>query len=108
LIKYDKAEYKQAEKDLFAFFKQKPSYNYWLGQGYVLLGKNYAQQGDTAQAKATLRSVIDKYSIKDDGVIALATEELTKITDAENRMQEKKKMDIRKEEEEPIEKPDNE
>ncbi|HYG53549.1 MAG TPA: tetratricopeptide repeat protein [Flavobacteriales bacterium] len=107
LIKYNKGEHVYAEKDLYAFFKQKPSYNYWTAKGYILLAKNYCQLDDTAQAKATLKSVIDGYTIKTDGIAAEATEELNKITEAENRMQQKK-AEIIKGNEENGEKHENE
>lgn len=94
LIKYQKAEYTQTEKDLFVFFKQKPTYNYWLAKGFILLGNNYAQLGDTAQAKATMQSVIDKYNNATDGIIDEAKAELNKMIEAENRQQEQRKMQI--------------
>ncbi|HLP11714.1 MAG TPA: tetratricopeptide repeat protein [Flavobacteriales bacterium] len=107
LMKFNKGDNVKAEKELFAFFKQKPSYNYWSAKGYILLAKNYCQLDDTAQAKATLKSVIDGYTIKTDGIIAEATEELTKISDAETRMQQKK-TELIKGNEENGEKPENE
>lgn len=103
LIKYNKAEYVQTEKDLFAFFKLKPTYNYWMAKGFILLGDNYGQLGDTAQAKATLKSVIDKYDKKDDDIINIATEKLNKILEAEGRREEQRKMQINKQQDEGIE-----
>jgi tetratricopeptide (TPR) repeat protein len=107
LIKYNKGDNVHAEKELFAFFKQKPSYNFWTAKGYILLAKNYCQLDDTAQAKATLKSIIDGYTIKTDGIIEEAKGELTKITDAENKIQQKK-VEVMKGNEENGEKPDNE
>jgi outer membrane protein assembly factor BamD (BamD/ComL family) len=100
-IKYKNAEYKQVEKDLFDFFKQKPTYNYWLAKGFILLGDNYAQLGDTAQAKATLKSIIDKYTKTDDDILSTANAELDKLVQAENNLNEQKKMEIERKEEQP-------
>lgn len=94
LMKYNNAQYVQVEKDLFAYFKQKPTYNYWMAKGFILLGDNYAQQGDTAQAKATLKSIIDKYGNTDDDIIATATARLSVIQEAEARKEEQKRMQI--------------
>lgn len=99
LIKYNNAEYKTVEKDLYDYFKVKPTYNYWLAKGFILLGDNYMQLGDTAQAKATWKSIIDKYAKSDDDIIATAQAKLNALLEAENRMQEQKRMQIRKEEE---------
>jgi tetratricopeptide (TPR) repeat protein len=102
LIKYNNAEYKVVEKDLFAFFKQKPTYSYWTAKGFILLADNYLQLGDTAQAKATYKSIIDGYTKKDDGIISTATEKLDALTEGEQKKAEQRKSEIIKEVE-PIE-----
>ncbi len=94
LMKQKSGDYKQTEKDLFVFFKQKPTYNYWMAKGFILLGDNYALLGDTTQAKATLQSVIDKYNKPDDGIIDEAKQHLDTIINKENRMQEERKVKV--------------
>lgn len=79
-FKHVAQQYKPAEKDLYDFFKQKPTYSYWLAKGYILLGINYAAQGDTVQAKATLQSVLDNYKKTDDDILDNAQMELQKLT----------------------------
>ncbi len=101
-IKYNNAEYKVVEKDLFAFFKQKPTYSYWTARGFILLADNYLQLGDTAQAKATFKSIIDGYKKTDDEIIGTATQKLDALTDGEQRKTEQRKTEVIKEEE-PVE-----
>lgn len=102
LIKYNNAEYTTVEKDLFAFFKQKPTYIYWNAKGFILLADNYLQLGDTAQAKATFKSIIDGYKKTDDEIISTATEKLNALTQREKQKTEEKKQQVIKENE-PVE-----
>lgn len=105
LIHYNKGEHKQVEKEIFDFSKQKPTYNYWNGKAFILLGNNYAKLDDIAQAKATLKSVIDNYKAKggvDDGIIAEAQAAYDAIVAGENQQQEQKRMEINKTDGEPV------
>ena len=65
-IRYNKNEFKQAEAEIFSYLKQKPSYDFWLAKGYILLADVYVKLEDNFQAKATLQSVIDYYKGEDD------------------------------------------
>ena len=65
-ITYLRGEYKQAEAEIFSYLKQKPSYDYWLAKGYILLADAYVKLDDNFQAKATLQSVIDYYKGEDE------------------------------------------
>ena len=62
-------EYKKSEDELFLLIKQKPTYDYWLAKGFILLADVYVQKKDNFQAKATLKSVIDNY-VGDDDIIS--------------------------------------
>lgn len=75
-------QYKQAEAEIFAYLKQKPSYDYWLAKGYILLADTYVKLEDNFQAKATLQSVIDYYKGEDE-IKGIAKAKLEAIKAAE-------------------------
>lgn len=77
-ILFAEKKYKDAEDELFDFFQQKPTYDYWLGKGYILLSDVYVKLGDNFQAKETLKSVINNY-VLDDDIIPTAQQKLDKI-----------------------------
>lgn len=81
-IYYLQKDHKKSEKEIFDLAKQKPSYDYWVAKGYILLADNYVEIGDNFQAKATLQSIIDNYSYEDD-IVPTAKEKLQKILDSE-------------------------
>ena len=67
-IYYIQKDYKESEDELFELIKQKPTYDYWLAKGFILLADVYVQKKDNFQAKATLNSVINNY-VGDDDII---------------------------------------
>ena len=82
-ITFAGGDYKKTEKKLFEFLKQKPSYDYWLAKGYILLSDCYVKLDDNFQAKATLQSVIDNYNGEDE-IIDVCKAKLEAIKTAEN------------------------
>ena len=82
-ITYLDGQYKQAEAEIFAYLKQKPSYDYWLAKGYILLADTYVKLDDNFQAKATLQSVIDYYKGTDE-IKSIAESKLAAIIAAED------------------------
>ncbi len=100
-IHFKKAEYKQTEAEIFSYLKQKPSYDYWLAKGYILLADVYVKLEDNFQAKATLKSVIDYYK-GDDDIKTIAQAKLDAIIAAEDAKDNTEEEDI---EIEMIEKP---
>jgi tetratricopeptide (TPR) repeat protein len=92
-IHFIKGEYKQTEAEIFAYIKQKPSYDYWLAKGFILLADVYVKLEDTFQAKATLQSIIDGYKGTDD-IITIAQTKLAAIKAAEDAKDNKEEEDI--------------
>ncbi len=60
-IDYQLANYKESQKKCFDVINQVPSYEYWIGKSFILLGDNYVALKDNFQAKHTYRSIIDNY-----------------------------------------------
>ncbi len=68
-----------AEAEVQNFIKKGTPHQYWLGKSFLLLAKIYREDEKTFQAKAYLQSIIDNYSIVEDGIIKEAKEQLMKI-----------------------------
>lgn len=60
-IDYQLANYKESQKKCFDVINQVPSYEYWIGKSFILLGDNYVALKDNFQAKHTYRSIIENY-----------------------------------------------
>jgi len=56
---------------------------YWTGKTFLLLSDIAIRKGDTFQAKATLQSLIDYYTVRDDGIIEEARAKLAALTAAQ-------------------------
>jgi tetratricopeptide (TPR) repeat protein len=79
-------EYSKCEKSIMELVKQKPSFDYWIAKGLILLGKNYKETNDFFNAKHTLNSVINNYNGKDKTeIIAEAQQVLKEVTDLETQ-----------------------
>jgi TolA-binding protein len=59
----------EAEKTIQEFINQNTPHQYWMARMFLLLSDISVAKGDTLQAKATLQSLRDYYSVKDDGVL---------------------------------------
>jgi TolA-binding protein len=69
---YNSNKYKEAENEVLDFIDKNTPHQYWLAQSFILLAHNYEKQNDNFQAIHTLKSVIENYSVKDDGIISEA------------------------------------
>jgi TolA-binding protein len=58
-----------AEKEVNEFIDMGSPHAFWTGKVFLLLSDIYVKKGDTFQAKATLQSLIDYYTVKNDGII---------------------------------------
>ena len=68
--------------------KQKPSYEYWLAKGILLLGENFTASNDYFNAKHSLQSILDNYDGPEkDKVIQEAIEKLRYVNDLELKEQ---------------------
>ena len=69
-IKYLQKDYKAAKKSVFELVDNYASYDYWVAKSFLLLADVYLAEGDTFQAKATLKAVIDSYEGEELGIKA--------------------------------------
>ncbi|MFB6307209.1 MAG: tetratricopeptide repeat protein, partial [Flavobacteriales bacterium] len=61
---YEQEEYKETEDAVFRLIRHKPSYEKWVGKGFLLLADNYVKMDDLFQAKESLGSMIKNINIK--------------------------------------------
>jgi TolA-binding protein len=91
-IQYKLGNFKESQKKCFDVINQLPSYEFWIGKSFVLLGDNYAALRDTFQAKHTYQSVIENYEknpADPEDIRAIATEKLNAILKTENEQLQK-------------------
>ncbi|MGC1389446.1 MAG: tetratricopeptide repeat protein, partial [Bacteroidales bacterium] len=59
----------EAEKVITEFIDQKSPHQYWMAKVFLLLADISIKKGDSLQARATLQSLKDYYSVNNDGVL---------------------------------------
>jgi TolA-binding protein len=64
----------KADTEIRALMKMKPAYNYWIAKALILQTRVLIGKEDLFQAEQTLKSVLDNYPDKEDGIIAEANE----------------------------------
>ncbi len=69
-----------SEKEANEFVDMSSPHAYWTGKTFLLLSDIAVKKGDTFQAKATLQSLIDYYTDKNDGIIDEAKAKLAVLT----------------------------
>ena len=69
-----------SEKEANEFVDMSSPHAYWTGKTFLLLSDIAVKKGDTFQAKATLQSLIDYYTDKNDGIIDEAKAKLAALT----------------------------
>ena len=65
---FEQADYTKTETTIRELLKMKPGYDYWIAKGLILQTKVLLQKKDLFQAENTIKSVIDHYPVKDDGI----------------------------------------
>ncbi|MCG8574892.1 MAG: tetratricopeptide repeat protein [Flavobacteriales bacterium] len=68
LIYHLKEEYKQSETEVRKLMKEKAGYDFWVAKVLILQAKNSIGIEDYVQAEYTLNSVLNGYTIEDDGI----------------------------------------
>ncbi len=77
-IQFDKGQLDAAEQSCFNFISNYPSYAQWLVRTYLLLSDIYIKRDNLLQAKATVQSILENYTEKDE-LRALAEEKYNQI-----------------------------
>jgi len=66
---YKKGQSEEAEKIIWEFIDQQSPHQYWMARVFLLLSEISVKKGDVLQAKATLMSLRDNYTIENDGIL---------------------------------------
>ena len=76
---YRAGRFDAAEKAVYDFADRNTSHAYWLGKAFLVLGDIYRSRNDLFQARATYQSIVDGYSIPNDGIINEAKERIRNL-----------------------------
>ncbi|NSW93475.1 MAG: tetratricopeptide repeat protein, partial [Bacteroidales bacterium] len=79
---YKKSLTDEAEKIINEFINQNTPHQYWMAKMFLLLADISISKGDTLQARATLQSLKEYYTVSDDGILDEVNEKL-KLLDRE-------------------------
>jgi len=66
---YRNGQTAESEKVVQEFISRNTPHQYWMARMFLLLSDISLKKGDTLQARATLQSLRDYYSVEDDGII---------------------------------------
>jgi len=66
---YKKDKTAEAEKVINEFIDQKTPHQYWMAKVFLLLADISIKKGDNLQARATLQSLKDYYTVENDGIL---------------------------------------
>ena len=66
---YKKDQINESEKVVTEFIDQNTPHQYWMARMFLLLADISIKKGDTLQARATLQSLKEYYTIDNDGIL---------------------------------------
>jgi len=59
----------KAQKEIFDFIDKTTPHQFWMAKSFILLAEIYSKKKDNYQALQTLKSIIEGYEVKDDGIL---------------------------------------
>ena len=77
---YRENQTEESEKIVLEFIDQKSPHEYWMARMFILLSDISVRKGDMLQAKVTLESLRDYYTVKDDGILDEVKSKLDSLT----------------------------
>ncbi len=80
---FGKDELDKVEEAVIGFSKSGTPHQYWLAKSFILLGDVYVKRNDVFQAKATYESIMDGYTVTNDGILGEVTQKMQQLTNAE-------------------------
>jgi TolA-binding protein len=78
---FRKDQIAESEKVVTEFIDQNTPHQYWMARMFLLLSDISIKKGDTLQAKATLQSLKENYSIDNDGILDEVKSRMAALTD---------------------------
>jgi len=80
---YTNNKLKDAENEVMDFIEKNTPHQYWLAKSFILLAHVYESENDLFQATNTLKSIIENYEQKEDGILDEANQYLQKLESKE-------------------------
>jgi len=71
----------EAEKVISEFIDQKSPHQYWMARVFLLLADISIKKGDSLQARATLQSLKDYYTVNNDGILDEVKAKISSLDD---------------------------
>lgn len=78
-LDFNSQQYGPCETQIMDFIEKSTPHQYWLARAFILLSDVYKAKSDNFQAKLTLKSIVENYAEKTDGIIDTANEKLAEI-----------------------------
>ena len=78
-ILFEKQKLKEAENEIMDFIDKNSPHQFWLAKSFLLLSDIYLKKGDEFQAKHTLKSIVENYPEKEDGILDTTQQKLQLI-----------------------------
>ncbi len=85
LIYHLQEDYSTSEEEIRKMMKSHAGYGYWIAKALILQAKNSMANEDYVQAEYTLNSVINGYTIQDDGILDEAKEVMAVLQSLKNK-----------------------
>jgi TolA-binding protein len=79
---YKKEKTDEAEKVISEFVNQNTPHQFWMARMFLLLADISIKKGDTLQARATLQSLKEYYTIDNDGILDEVKSKLDQLTES--------------------------
>ena len=70
VILFSEKKFDDAETMILAFASKGTPHQFWLAKSFILLGDIYVERNDLFQAKATFQSILEGYTVSDDGIVS--------------------------------------
>jgi len=67
---------------ILEFIDQKSPHQYWMAKMFLLLSDISVKKGDLLQARVTLESLRDYYTVRDDGILDEVRAKLSELNKA--------------------------
>jgi TolA-binding protein len=83
-IDFNRGNIERAEEIVYEMIEMNTPHQYWMGKTFLLLSEIFVEKDDDFQAVQTLESVINYYTIEDDGIIAEAIRRKEEISNRVN------------------------
>ncbi|MFT5820183.1 MAG: tetratricopeptide (TPR) repeat protein [Crocinitomix sp.] len=85
LIYHLQEEFKKSEDEVRVLMKERAGYDFWVAKALILQAKNSIGLDDYVQAEYTINSVLNGYTIPDDGILDEANVVMEVITAYKNQ-----------------------